>query len=678
MNAIKEQEVIAIMKKQTTNEELENQLKEINKEKEFYKLIADNTSSLEGFRDETGKLVYINKAFETISGFNRNHYLSGAVSLYDIIHPDDQEKFKENFETTKKNGNISSCKLRIIGANKKIRHLDLNCTPVFLDGKMAGVRMSGKDITDEENLIHTKKLNTRLEKLVGELRVSQKEAEESNRKFKNLFLSMQEGVYLHELIYNNENKAVDYRIIEANPGSEKHLGIKPEEAIGKIATKLYNVPEPPFFDIYRKVTETGETIRFEHYFEPMNKWFNISAFKLEEGKFATIFSDITERINSEKTLMQAKEKAEESELKFRTIIDTIPDVVWLKDSKGIYLSCNKRFEDLYAAPENKIIGKTDYDFVDKEQADLFRMNDKMAQDSGGPYKNEELVCFKNDGHQEYLETIKTPMYGINRQLVGILGIGRNITERKLVEEALLKAKERAEEADRAKSVFLSNMSHEIRTPMNGIIGFADLLDDKNLNAEQQNHYIKIIKSSGYQLLRIIDDILEISRLETKKMKAVFSRVCINEVLSELHQVFSLDPDKKQVPLYLKTYFSDEESYIETDRSKLIKILSNLLDNAFRYTSEGYVETGYYPDGDRLVLYVRDTGIGIPISKQKSVFERFIQAEEEISKKAGGLGLGLSIVKENTTLLGGEIRLESEPGKGTTFYIALPFKKASPS
>ena len=665
------------MKKQS-NEEPENLLKEIKKEKEFYKLIADNTYSLEGFRDETGKIVYINKAFETLSGYTREQYLNGTISLYNIIHPDDQEKFRASFEIAKEKGNISTCKLKIIDINKKIRHWDLNCVPVFVDGKMAGVRISGRDITEEEKLIQTKQLNIQLEKLVEELRISQKETEESNRKFKNLFLSMQEGVYLHELIYNDENKAVDYRIIEANPGSEKHLGIKPEVAIGRIATELYNVAEPPFFDIYRKVTETGETICFEHYFEPMDKWFNISVFKLEEDKFTTIFSDITERVLSEKILKQAKKKAEESELKFRTIIDTIPDMVWLKDSKGIFLSCNKRFEDVYAVPENEIIGKTDYDFVDKEQADFFRMNDKLAQDSGAPCKNEELVRFKNDGHQEYLETIKTPMFDLNRQLIGILGIGRNITERKRTEEALRKAKERAEEADRAKSVFLANMSHEIRTPMNGIIGFADLLDDKNLSKEQQNHYIKIIKNSGYQLLRIIDDILEISRLETKKMKAVFSRVCINEVFSELYQIFSLDPNKKQIPLYLKTYFSDENSYIETDRSKLIKILGNLLDNAFRYTSEGYVEMGYYLDGDRLVLYVRDSGIGIPKNMQKSVFERFTQAEKEISKKAGGLGLGLSIVKENTRLLGGEIHLESEPGKGTTFYITLPFKKASPS
>ena len=152
-----EYENIAIMEK-PTNEELETRLKEVTKQKDFYKLIADNTHCLEGFRDVTGKLLYANKAFEAISGFSNDQFLNGAVSFCDIVHPDDQEKFKENFEATKKDGTISSCKLRIIDARKKIRYLDLNCTPVHKDAKITGFRISGRDITDEERLHHTKKL----------------------------------------------------------------------------------------------------------------------------------------------------------------------------------------------------------------------------------------------------------------------------------------------------------------------------------------------------------------------------------------------------------------------------------------------------------------------------------------------------------------------------------------
>lgn len=485
---------------------------------------------------------------------------------------------------------------------------------------------------------------------------------------------MLEGVYLHEMVYDQNRLAIDYRILEANPSSEEHLGINPQYANGKLATELYGTSAPPFFDIYSKVTETGETVQFEHYFEPMDKWFKISVFRLEKGKFVTIFSDISERIKTEQILRQSKERAEESELKFRTIINTIPDLVWLKDVNGVYLSCNKRFESLYGSPEEKIIGKTDYDFVDKQLADFFRMNDNIALKADAPKKNEEKLRFLSDGHEEYCETIKTPMYGLNNQLIGILGIARNITERKRFEDELVKAKEQAERADKSKSMFLANMSHEIRTPMNGIMGFADLLNDGNITPKQRENFTKIIRNSGKHLLTIIDDILEISRLETKRVKAVFGNVCLNELLTELYSIFKIDEKTKPVPLYLKTVLSDEESIVYTDRTKLIKILSNLLENAFRYTEIGFIELGYYVENNVITIYVKDTGIGIEAENQTLVFERFMQGEVELSKKAGGLGLGLSIVKENAELIGGKINVESEVGKGSTFSITIPFPK----
>lgn len=176
------------------------------------------------------------------------------------------------------------------------------------------------------------------------------------------------------------------------------------------------------------------------------------------------------------------------------------------------------------------------------------------------------------------------------------------------------------------------------------------------------------------MIRVIDDILEISRLETRQIKADFHNICLNDLLAELFSIFKLDSDQKNVKLVLKTALENDDSYLRTDLTKLNKILSNLIENALRYTSKGYVEFGYFVENDKLVIYVKDTGIGIAKEKLPYIFDRFRQIDLELSKKAGGLGLGLSIARENTELIGGQITVDSIPGKGTTFFVKIPFLK----
>ena len=522
------------------------------------------------------------------------------------------------------------------------------------------------------------------------------------------------------------------------------------------------------------------------------------------------YFDIAKKQN--KKLLEIKERAEESEVQLRTLINTIPDLIWLKNQEGTYLQANKRFEYFFGAKECQIIGKTDYDFVKRELADSFRENDKKAMQEGKSTINEELITFANDGHEEFLETIKTPVYDKNKNLVGILGIGRDISKRKKLEQAILiakeeaeeiknkalegeesykallnsigdaiyiqdyearfidvnsgvlnmygyskeefigntplflsapdindmsavfesfdkvkqgvsqvfefwgkrkngeifpktvgqykgtyfgqdvvitvardisnqfktqkeliRAKEKAEESDQLKTEFINNMSHEIRTPMNGIMGFSEMLNDDDISDEKRANFIKIIQSSGQQLLNIIDDILDISRLGTKQVKVIETDVCLNDVLLELFSTFDLKAKELKIPLYLKKALSDKQSTIRIDITKLNKVLSNLLENALKFTNQGFIEFGYQLKNNEIELYVKDTGIGIEKSKHKSIFERFSQAEKDLSKKFGGLGLGLSIAKENAELLGGRIQLESKEGKGSTFFVTIPYK-----
>ncbi|HUW05612.1 MAG TPA: transporter substrate-binding domain-containing protein [Williamwhitmania sp.] len=237
------------------------------------------------------------------------------------------------------------------------------------------------------------------------------------------------------------------------------------------------------------------------------------------------------------------------------------------------------------------------------------------------------------------------------------------------------ALEKAKEANQLKTEFLHNMSHEVRTPMNGIIGFSNILNSPDTTPEERSYFSKIIQNSSQQLLRIIDDILEISTLEKKQIALIEEPFFLNDLLMELFSVFSLKSEERNIPLHLKNGLPDNQSHIISDTAKLNKIISNLLENALKFTNEGFIEMGYYVERDNLVIYVKDTGIGISPENKEIIFERFSQVEKAMSRKYGGLGLGLSISKENAQLLGGDITVESEKGKGATFYVMIPYKPA---
>jgi len=245
-------------------------------------------------------------------------------------------------------------------------------------------------------------------------------------------------------------------------------------------------------------------------------------------------------------------------------------------------------------------------------------------------------------------------------------------QRRRLEKELIKAKERAEESDRLKTAFLANMSHEIRTPINGIIGFSQLLEQAFDDPEKREEFIQIIRTNANLLLSLIDDIIDVSRIQEGQVKLKKTIVNINLLLDDILTPY-MNPisQGKDIQTQIEKSLPDEEAIVLADPLRLKQILNNLISNAFKFTEKGSITVGYTVDNDMIIFYVADTGIGIPKNKQEEIFQRFMQADVSLTRRYGGTGLGLAISKGLVELMGGKIWVESTEGIGSKFYFSIP-------
>ncbi|HET9569868.1 MAG TPA: histidine kinase dimerization/phospho-acceptor domain-containing protein [Bacteroidales bacterium] len=390
------------------------------------------------------------------------------------------------------------------------------------------------------------------------------------------------------------------------------------------------------------------------------------------------------------TAIAAEEKYKELSDLFRKMVDIIPDMLWAKDLDHNYIFVNQSLCDhlLIAKDTQEPIGKSDLYFALRQRelhpenplwhtfGEISQDSDKQVIESGTTQQIDEFGYVK--GQYVYLDVIKTPLRNAKGEIQGVVGTGRDVTDRKKAEMELIAAKEHAVESDRLKSAFLANMSHEIRTPMNGILGFAELLKEPNLTGEEQQQYIEIIQKSGDRMLNIINEIIDISRIESGLMKIDVCECNVNIQLNELCIFFLPEAKAKGLELQIQCALPNELAMIHTDRDKLNAILTNLIKNALKFTQSGTILIGYELHSknsatghQEFVFYVKDTGMGIPKERQDAIFERFIHADIENKKAMQGAGLGLAISKSFVEMLGGKIWVESMVDEGSTFYFALP-------
>jgi len=355
------------------------------------------------------------------------------------------------------------------------------------------------------------------------------------------------------------------------------------------------------------------------------------------------------------------------------IISSMDELLILLNQEGNILKVNKATLDSL---------QYDIDELEGKSITIILKNDDFKQNILEKITEEEVIKNHNDsllsknGKNVPIIYSSSPIKNEDKMVIGTVFIARDITELELNRLELVKAKEKAEESDRLKSAFLANMSHEIRTPMNGILGFAGLLKEPDLTGEEQQEFIEIIEQSGLRMLNIINDIVSISKVEAGQMEVSISETDINEQIDYINTFFKPEGLKNGIQLLCKKPLTGEDAIIKTDKEKVYAILTNLVKNAIKFTQVGSIEFGYQKKGDFIEFYVKDTGSGVSKTHQKLIFERFRQGSESLNRKYEGAGLGLSISKAYVEMLGGQIWVESEEGKGSVFYFTLPYIRKS--
>lgn len=276
-----------------------------------------------------------------------------------------------------------------------------------------------------------------------------------------------------------------------------------------------------------------------------------------------------------------------------------------------------------------------------------------------------------------LHTLKGLFYVTITGIMAFFLIRSNRLKYETKENELVLQKEKAELSNKLKTSYLSNMSHEIRTPINGIIGFSEMLEDEDLEHDDRKKFVKIIIKSGERLLAIINNLIEISKIESGQMQAVKNPINLNLLMAEVFEMTSIHVKNKNVEFSYDNGLADNKSDLITDPDVLKNIWINLVSNALKFTEQGSVKFGYKVNNNNIQCWVQDTGIGIDKATRSNIFERFRQADPTIKKTFGGTGLGLAISKGYAKLLGGELWVESELGKGSTFGFTFPYNPTEP-
>ena len=623
-----------------------------------FKSLFHSHSAVQALLDpETGKVLDVNQA---------------AANWYGWSIEELRQMYTKDINTLPPEAIISSLKKVVeeqqnifIGQHRRadgsVRDVEIFRSTIEIDGKTV-VHVITHDITER------------------------KEVEEALRKSERNFRSITEQIA--EVVFLADANGI---LTYVSPVIEKLFGYQPHEVIGHLFTDyLAKKIVPEAVSIFNNILLHQEADKsFEVKFKRKNASLfdgeiNLQYYQDQElSGMIGLIRDISDRKLQEKIRNEYEQEVVQRRTFLQSIYDDVNHSIFVvdvhPDGSYFYKGHNAQNEKLVGISNEAITGKTPYEVFNPQIAEAMTGNYDKCIREDKTIEFSETLTFQ--GKEMFWETILNPVRNENGRIFRIIGTSTNITERTLVEKQLqqslvelIEAKEKAEESDRLKTAFLANISHEIRTPMNGILGFSQLLKEPHLSGEEQEEYISLIHQSGKRMLNLINDLIDISRIDAKEATVLITETNVNPIMDDLQAFFKPQAMKKGLRLSMTKGLSDFDSNIETDSDKLNQILTNLIQNAIKFTAKGGIDFGYVQKEGSLEFYCIDSGVGIAVDKKEKIFERFNQVNTSLTRAHEGSGLGLSISKAFIELLGGSIRVESVVGGGSNFSFTLPYRQ----
>jgi PAS domain S-box-containing protein len=649
------------MTKKPSHDELEQQVKELKSNstnptgKALERLLNLSLDMLCVSDINTAHFKIINQAFEKTLGYTKEELL--GQSFLEFVHPEDQSATIAAVEQLVGGEPVTHFENRYRCKDGSYKWLGWTSMPVPEEGLSYAV---ARDITKHK--------------------AADQILAESEQRFRAIFDSAEDGI----LITDKQSR----KFVAANKAMAKMLGYRAEEITQMQVSDLHRAEDLPYvLEQFNQGTK-GNIKQVQSL--PFKKkdgsilYIDITGFPLAiDGKeyLGGIFRDITERKKTEEELQKAHDELEHRVIErtkelqnakevLQTLIDALPDVVYLKDANFRHLVVNQACNQYLGLKEGEALGKTNKEILPPFLYEHCQKDDENILRCGKPILRKEEQLSDEEGKQIILETTKIPLHDENGNAWALVGVTRDITNRKKAEQELIAAKQTSEYANKAKSEFLSRMSHELRTPLNAIIGFSHLLRlEEQLLGEEQQEAVQYISEAGEHLLFLINEVLDISRIEAGEMRLSIEDTSLEMALESALTLTKSLAIKKKVAIR-KHY--KEMPWVRADARRLKQVMLNLITNAIKYNREGGTITlSCVTDTEDLArISIIDTGLGIKPEDQMEVFEPFhrVLLRGEIIE---GTGIGLSITKKLVEAMGGCMGFESEYGQGSTFWFELP-------
>ncbi len=499
------------------------------------------------------------------------------------------------------------------------------------------------------------------------VRQSEKTLKEKEKKYRSVLENMQ------DVYYQIDNQGI---ITEISPSIKELSEFESDELIGCPVDLFYYKPDERT-QFLNAIREKGAVNDFE--LQLKTKPGQIKVVSVN-ARLSLDNHGQPDHIDGSMRDITRRKRAEENVRKLQKAIENVKVSVVITDKDGLIEYANPFFSELTGYTQKEYIGQNPRVLKSGHHSKEFYQDFWNTIKSGQTWEG-EFYNKKKNGELYWEKAVISPIYSENNDLTHFVAIKTDITPIKIINEELVRAKEKAEENDNLKTAFLNNISHEIRTPFNGILGFLSILQNDDLTASEREEYTKLVNKSAYRLMNTISDITELSQIQTGQIRLSESDFSIPWVIEEVIDLFKPDAKMKGLILTVRNELPEKVTNIFTDRLKLIRILNKLLSNAVKFTKEGSVElairlkeTGYdISNCTELEFSITDTGIGIPENKLQTIFEPFIQADSSNTRQFEGSGLGTTIAKAFAEMLGGTIGVESKLGVGSVFRFTIPYQ-----